>query len=260
MSHAAIRNILVKGAGSGIGRAVARQFHQAGHRLALLDYDRPSLEKLQSELEGASPIRLYETDISDAAQVETACQDLLHHWATIDVVVANAGVNGQWAPLDELEVDQWRRTLAINLNGTFYTIKFALPGLKKRGGAVVVTSSINGVRVFSSGGATAYSASKAGQVGMAKMLALELAPHKIRVNVVCPGAIDTEIDQSTERTDLDRARQPVEYPAGVVPLNEGNPGSAEQVAEVICYLCSDQASLVTGSVVFVDGAESLLQG
>jgi NAD(P)-dependent dehydrogenase (short-subunit alcohol dehydrogenase family) len=181
-------------------------------------------------------------------------------WDHLDIVVANAGINGVWAPLDQLKVDEWDTTLQINLRGTFLTVKEALPLLKISGGSVVVVSSINGNRIFSNSGATAYSCSKAGQVAFAKMVALELAKNRIRVNVVCPGAIDTNIDDSTERRDLDGLHLPVEFPEGDVPLTGGGPGEADQVAELITFLASDAASLITGTEVYIEGAQSLLQG
>jgi len=114
-------------------------------------------------------------------------------------VFANAGINGVWAPLEELSPEAWDKTLNINLRCTFLTIKYAVPFLKKQGGSIIVTLSVNGTRMFSNTGASAYATSKAGQVALTKMIALELAQDKVRANVICPGAIETEIDQNTER-------------------------------------------------------------
>lgn len=124
----------------------------------------------------------------------------------------------------------------------------------------MIVSSINGTRVFSNSGATAYACSKAAQVAFTKMIALELAKDRIRVNVVCPGAIKTSIDDSTERRALDDLHLPVEFPEGDVPLTGGGPGEAGQVAEVIAFLASDAAALVTGTELYIEGAQSLLQG
>ena len=143
----------------------------------------------------------------------------------------------------------------------FLTIKFAVPHLQRAGGgSVIVTASINGTRVFSNTGATAYSASKAGQVAITKMLALELAKHRIRVNVVCPGGITTEIEESTEKRHLEKAQEPVEFPAGEIPLTDGRKGTSEDVAELMYFLASDASRHVTGTEVFIDGAQSLLRG
>ncbi|MBC8002908.1 MAG: SDR family oxidoreductase [Opitutaceae bacterium] len=195
-----------------------------------------------------------------AIEMIAAYESVGRVWESLDVVVANAGINGVWAPLDKLEVHEWDQTLAINLRGTFLTVKLALPLLKKRGGSVIVVSSIIGNRIFSNSGATAYSCSKAAQVAFAKMTALELARDDIRVNVVCPGAIDTKIDDSTERRDIGSLHLPVEFPAGDVPLTRGRPGVAEDVAEAIWLLASDLSRHVSGTEIYVDGAQSLLQG
>jgi NAD(P)-dependent dehydrogenase (short-subunit alcohol dehydrogenase family) len=134
-----------------------------------------------------------------------------------------------------------------------------VPYLKSRGGSIVVTSSVNGTRMFSNTGATAYSVSKAGQVALVKMLAVELAAHGIRVNVICPGQIESEIDDNTEH-DNDSVRIPVEFPKGHIPLTGRAPGKAEQVASVVLFLASSASSHVTGAEIFIDGAQSLLQG
>ncbi len=129
--------------------------------------------------------------------MQAAVQQTVDAWGRIDIVVANAGVNGVWAALEEITPEEWDHTLDINLKGTFLTVKYALPWLKKQGGSVIVVSSVNGTRMFSNSGATAYSCSKAAQVAFTKMMALELAPHKVRVNCICPGWIRTEIGENT---------------------------------------------------------------
>ena len=122
------------------------------------------------------------------------------------------------------------------------------------------TSSVNGTRIFSNTGASAYSSSKAGQVAFTKMVALELAPHKVRVNVICPGWIESDIDENTEKRALEHVRIPVEFPKGSQPLTGGGPGRAEQVAQLVLFLASDASSHITGTEVWIDGAESLLVG
>ncbi len=124
---------------------------------------------------------------------------------------------------------------------------------------MIVTSSVNGTRIFSNTGATAYSCSKAAQVAFTKMVALELAKYRIRVNVICPGAIETDINESTERRDLEQVKEPVEYPEGKIPLTDGKPGTSEQVAQLVLFLASDASSHITGTEIWIDGAESLLK-
>ena len=199
-------------------------------------------------------------DVADPAQMESAVRALVERWGRLDIAFANAGINGVWAPVEDLKPEEWDETLDINLKGTFLTVKYAVPFLKKQGGAIVITSSINGTRKFSSTGATAYSASKAGQVALAKMIALELAQFGIRVNVICPGSLQTEISESTEKRDLEEIEVPAEYPEGTMPLTGGKPGSPEQVAELVLFLVSDRSSLISGTEVWIDGTESLLMG
>ena len=181
-------------------------------------------------------------------------------WGRLDIVVANAGINGVWASLDELSEKDWQTTLDINLKGTFLTVKHSLPLLKKQGGAIVIISSVNGTRIFSNSGATAYSCSKAGQVAFSRMAALELAKHRIRVNTICPGAIDTDIEENTTHRNLKDVREPVEFPEGQIPLTDGKSGTAEQVAQSIWFLSSNLSEHITGTEVFIDGGQSLLQG
>ena len=252
---------LVTGAGSGIGKATAQLFAKVGAKVAALGRTNEELEatvaQIQSSQGEAMPLI---ADISQPEQMRQATQQVVDRWGRIDIVFANAGINGVWAPLEELEPEEWDKTLDINLKGTFLTVKYAIPHLKKQGGSVIVTSSVNGTRIFSNTGATAYSCSKAAQVAFTKMVALELAKHQIRVNVVCPGAIETDISESTEQRNLKDIQEPVEFPEGKIPLTDGKPGTSEQVAQLVLFLASDASSHITGTEIWIDGAESLLKG
>jgi NAD(P)-dependent dehydrogenase (short-subunit alcohol dehydrogenase family) len=254
------RVALVTGGGEGIGRATALLMAREGARVAVLGRGDDDLHEvvdlIAAEHGEAMSVR---ADISVASEVERAVEEIVSRWGRLDVVFANAGVNGVWAPLDRLEPEEWAETVSINLNGTFHTVKYAIPHLKERGGSVIVTSSINGTRVFSNTGATAYACTKAAQVAFAKMLALELAPWRVRVNVICPGAIDTNIDENTEKRDLDRVGVDVEFPEGDHPLR-GEPGTPWQVARLVLFLASDASDHVSGTEMWIDGAESLLRG
>ena len=252
---------LVTGAGSGIGEAAAKKLAAAGAQVAALGRTDDELTEVVDEMrsKGCQAIPLV-ADISDAGAMEQAYRRVEKEWGRLDIVFANAGINGVWAPIEELTPEEWNRTIGINLSGTFYTIKYAAPLLKRQGGSIIVTASVNGTRIFSNTGATAYSTSKAGQVAMTKMLALEFAPHKVRVNVICPGAIETNIDENTEQRDLEKVRIPVEFPESNQPLTGGKPGHSDQVADLVLFLASDMSSHITGTEIWIDGAESLIKG
>jgi NAD(P)-dependent dehydrogenase (short-subunit alcohol dehydrogenase family) len=252
---------LVTGAGSGIGRAAAVLFAKSGAKVGVLSTTQEEVQQVSDSIrkDGGEAIPLT-ADISDAAQMERAVKNIINQWGRLDIVFANAGINGVWAPLEELTPEEWDKTLNVNLRGTFLTVKYAVPYLKKQGGSIIVTSSVNGTRMFSNTGASAYATSKAGQVAFTKMVALELAKHKIRVNVICPGAIETSINENTEKRDVEKEKEPVTFPEGEIPLTDGRPGTSEQVAELALFLASDASTHISGTEMWIDGAQSLLQG
>jgi NAD(P)-dependent dehydrogenase (short-subunit alcohol dehydrogenase family) len=253
---------LVTGAGSGIGKATALRLAAEGCAVGALTHTPEDAEQVVREIEaqGGRALALV-ADVADAEQVGQAVGELARTYGRIDHVFANAGINGVWSPIDELTPDEWDRTINTNLRGTYLTLHHAVPHLKRAGGgAIVITASVNGTRIFSNAGATAYSCTKAAQVAMTKMLALELAKFRIRVNVVCPGKIETNIEDSTTHRDPEIAGEPVEYPEGKIPLTDGEPGTADGVADLVLFLLSDRARHITGTPVWIDGAESLLVG
>ena len=251
---------LITGAGSGIGRASALLLAQEGAKIAALGRTEGQLKEVVADIQrnDGEAIPLL-ADVSRPDQMQRAVQQLVDAWGRIDVVFANAGINGVWASLEELEPEEWDKTLNINLKGTFLTVKYAVSYLKRQGGSIIVNSSVNGTRMFSNIGATAYACSKAGQVAFTKMIALELAKYRIRANVICPGSIVTQVGDNFEYRNRDRIRPPVRYPEGAVPLTGGKPGTSEQVAQLVLFLASDASSHITGTEMLIDGAQSLLQ-
>lgn len=252
---------LVTGAGSGIGAATARLFAQQGAQVALLGCWAEEIATVSREIEdaGGAALPLW-ANVAVAQDITDAMERLQAHWGRLDILFSNAGVNGTWAPLEELTEAEWDEPMEVNLRGTFLVTRAALPLLKVRGGSIIITSSVNGTRMFSMSGATAYACSKAGLLTFAKMAAVELARHRIRVNAVCPGFIDSQIHEQTHRRNLEGLHRPVEFPEGPIPLTGHAGGQPEQVAQQVLFFASDAADHITGTEVYIDGAQSLLQG
>lgn len=252
---------LITGAGSGIGRATALLFAKEGAKVALLGRTEGPLNEAMAEIQrdGGEAIPVI-ANVSRPDQMQPAIERVGEEWGRLDVVFANAGIMGVLAPLEDLEPDEWDTTLAINLKGTFLTVKYAVPYLKRQGGSVIITSSVTGTRIFSGSGRTAYACSKAAQVAFAKMVALELASDAVRVNAICPGWVATEIGVKAVRRNLERIQAPIEFPKGWIPFAGHRPATVEQVAQLALFLASDAASHITGTEVWIDGAESLLRG
>lgn len=257
--HSAVA--LVTGAGSGIGKATALALAADGYKIGVLGHTQQELSSVVEEIAalGGEAISLL-ADISNEDQMSGAVAQLVAQFGRLDVVVANAGINGVWAPVDDLKLSEWNRTISVNLTGTFLTIRATVPELKRSGGgSIIVVSSINGTRTFTTPGATAYTATKAAQVAMVQQLALELARHQIRINAVCPGEIETNIEANTSLRNENETAIPVIWPEGQVPITGGLPGRSEDVANVIAFLASDKSRHITGSPLWVDGGQGLLR-
>lgn len=253
---------LITGAGSGLGEATARLLAASGAKVAVVDQDEPEAQRVATEIAGSGGTSLaLKADVTSADELAAAVERIHQTWGHLDIVVANAGINGVWAPLDEITPEEWDRTMDINLKGAFLTVRACIPRLRENGGgSVVLISSGMGNRMFSSSGATAYSTSKAGMVAFGRMIALELAKDKIRVNTVCPGAFPTNITKHMENRNRKDMHLPVIFPEGKVPLTGGVQGKPVQVARLVWFLASDLSDHITGTEVYVDGGQSLLAG
>jgi NAD(P)-dependent dehydrogenase (short-subunit alcohol dehydrogenase family) len=253
---------LITGGGSGIGKGTAIEMAKVGASIALVGRTPEELEEASDEVQSkGARCNAYTADVSQTALLEFAINQAADDFGRLDIVFANAGINGLWAAIDDIGESDYDQTMDINLKGTFFTVKYALPHMRKQGrGSVLICSSVNGNRIFSNTGATVYSASKAGQVAMAKMLAIELGRQGIRVNAICPGAIDTNIGDNTESRKSEDLAQPVDFPEGRIPLLGKQRGSVQQVGRLAAFLASDAADYINGEVIYIDGGESLVQG
>ena len=250
----------ITGGASGIGLGAAQRFAQEGAKVGIADVQEEEGRDAVRQIEAAGGKALFiACDVSQPDSVKAAIDQTAEKFGRLDVVFANAGINGVWAPIEELTPEEWDKTQSINLKGTYLTVHYAVPHLKQGGGgSILITSSVNGTRTFSNPGASAYSTSKAGQVAFMKMMALELGRHHIRCNAICPGAIHTNIDERTEPRHTEQIGIEVEMPKGSPALNEGQ-GEPIDVAGTCLFLASDLSRHVSGVEVFVDGGASLLR-
>jgi NAD(P)-dependent dehydrogenase (short-subunit alcohol dehydrogenase family) len=247
------RTALVTGAGSGIGRQVATRFAAEGARVVLTDRDGTAAAAAAEDRgDGAAEALALTMDVADERSVEAGFAAAAAAGFAPDVVVANAGVQlfGQDAPVADLDLDVWQRTIAVNLTGTFLTVKHAVRALLGRGGSIVVTGSPTGLtgegRDF-----TAYSSSKAGVHGLVRTVAAAYAARGIRVNTVVPGYTETPLVRAISSDPADRA-------AIVARIPLGRPGRPEDVEGIMVYLASDESSYATGAIFRVDGGMTTL--
>ena len=240
------KRAIITGAGSGMGRAAAHRFYAEGAEVALLDIDESAIATVAAELGGGPRVLALPVDVRDEAQVEAAVAQATSAFGGLDTVVANAGVQlaGQDDRADRLDLAVWQRTVDINLTGIFLTCKHGLRALLENGGgSVVCTASPTGLYGCAAG-YDAYSSSKAGVYGLVRVMAADYASSGIRVNGVIPGYTDTAMTSWVD----DEARRGL---LATIPL--GRAGTAEEVASVMLFLASDEASYVTGAVWAADG-------
>jgi NAD(P)-dependent dehydrogenase (short-subunit alcohol dehydrogenase family) len=245
---------LITGASSGIGRATAEAFAAKGARVVLAARREDELASLVSEIEShggnATAVR---TDVSVAKDVERMVAHTIETFGRLDYAVNNAGIEGQWVLISDLPDEEWDRVLGINLKGTFLCLKYQSRAMLAggRGGAIVNVGSINSFLGFASG--SAYSASKHGLIGLTTSVSAELAPQGIRVNLVCPGIVDTPMHRRARGIIGDGLYDQVLQQS--VHLRRA--GRPEEIARSIVFLCSDEASYITGTTLTPDGGFTL---
>jgi 3-oxoacyl-[acyl-carrier protein] reductase len=235
---------VVTGSAAGIGEALARRLSADGFTVVIADLDGNRAEAVATEISARGGKALgRQVDVSAAESVAALFAWLTDELDRCDVLVNNAGV-ASTAPLAEVELERWNSTIAINLTAALLTTQHAVPLMEKGGrGRVVNISSISGVRA--SAGRMAYGTSKAAMIGLTRQLAIELAVHNITVNSVAPGPVDTATARAIH-TELTR-----ESYLRLIPMRRY--GRPEEVAAAVSFLCSGDASYITGHTIPVDG-------
>ncbi len=239
---------LVTGAAAGIGRESALAFARAGAKVVVSDITVDAGEETVAMIEAAGGEAVFvKADVSNQADVNALVSKAVETYGRLDFAHNNAGIEGIPAPCGECTEENWDKTIAINLTGVFYCCKAEIAQmLKQGGGAIVNTASVAGLVGFA--GIPAYTASKHGVNGLTKQIALDYAKENIRVNSVCPGVIHTAmIDRFTGGDPDALAAMTASEPVGRL-------GKPSEVADAVVYLCSDEASFVTGINMPVDGA------
>lgn len=240
---------VVTGAGSGIGRAIAQRFSREGARVVFTDVNLQAAQDAAGEVDNSSAIRM---DVSDESSVAAAFESIAADGLAPDVLVASAGVQlfGKDAPIADLDLEVWKRTIDINLTGAFLTVKHGVRSMLGRGGSILLIGSptaLNGEgQAF-----TAYSSSKAGMHGLGRAVAGAYASEGIRVNTIVPGYTETPLVEAISTDAADRA-------AIISRIPLGRAGQASDVEGIAVYLASDESSFATGAEFRVDGGMTTL--
>jgi NAD(P)-dependent dehydrogenase (short-subunit alcohol dehydrogenase family) len=245
---------LITGASSGIGRATAEAFAVRGAKVVLAARRESELAALTREIEArGGRASFVVTDVAIAKDVEQMVGHTVETFGRLDYAVNNAGIEGQLAGITDLTEQEWDRVLDTNLKGTFLCLQHEARAMlaSRHGGAIVNVGSINSFLGFPTG--SAYAASKHGQIGLTTCVSAELAPQGIRVNLVCPGFIDTPMHHRARGILGDDLYDKVLIPR----VHTRRAGRPEEIAQTIVFLCSDEASYITGTTLTPDGGFTL---
>ncbi|GIM48072.1 3-ketoacyl-ACP reductase [Collibacillus ludicampi] len=248
------KTAIVTGAGSGMGKAIAKLFVEQGANVAIADLNREAAERVAAEL-STNRARAFGTDVTSDASVASMVKGTLETFNRIDVLINCAGVPQVFTPIEELSEVQWDRILAVNTKSIFLTARHVVPFMKaQKNGSIVNIASIAGIRARP--GLNAYCASKGAAIILTKALALELAPYKIRVNAINPGPAETPmIGQFLKGNETEVEEDKKKIFLNSVPL--GSLIQPEDIAQAALYLASDLAKMVTGEILNVDGGRGI---
>ena len=239
------RVALITGAASGIGKAIALKFASEGANIAIVDIDKQSSEKLTSAIKAQGCKAIYvECDVTNETHVNHAVESTVNQLGALHILVNNAGVS-PLKPLDEIDLEEWNKVLAINLTGPFLFIKATFPHIIKAGnlGRVINVGSLAG-QIGGIAVGLHYTASKGGIMSVSKQLAKSLAPYKATSNCIAPGTTDTPLVQAWP----EKTRQ-----ALIKKIPMGRLGLPEDVANAALFFASDEAQFITGATINVNG-------
>ena len=238
---------LVTGGGSGIGRATALALAREGARVLVSDLDADGGEAtVKAVADAGGEARFVLTDVTREADVAAAVDAAVQGYGRLDCAVNNAGITGAGGAIPDLDLEQWNRTLAVNLTGVFLCLKYEIPVMRESGGGAIVNMA-SGAGLIGVPGLPHYCASKHGVLGLTKTAALENARSGVRVNAICPGSTDTPLLRGAMSADPQLEKMVL----STIP--SGRLGRPEEIAEAAVWLCSDRASWVTGESMLVDG-------
>lgn len=241
---------LITGGGSGIGRATALLFAAEGAKLSIVDWAEDNARAVAAEIaaRGGEAIAL-RADVSRSADAERMVAETVRRFGRLDILYNNAGI-GIARRTHLLSEEEWDRTIDVDLKGVFLGCKYALPELMKHGGVILSTASVAGLEGIRQ--MAAYCAAKAGVIMLTKSLAMDYAEYGVRVNCVCPGTIETPLSETAyEKLSDERRERARKAIAGMHLL--GRTGQPEEIASAALFLCSQDASFITGQAVVVDG-------
>jgi len=248
----ATRVVMVTGATSGIGRAVARRFASASSQIIAIGRNRSSLEAVEAEIcRSGGAVHGVALDVTSDADVRKAFDEAINHTGRLDVLV-NAAGHISTGSIENTSLPQWDAMMNVNLRSVFHLMQLASPHLIKTKGSIVNISSVTGLRSFP--GVLAYCVSKAGVDQLTRCAALELAPKGVRVNAVNPGVVVTEIHKRGGMSEPDYEKF-LEHSKTTHPL--GRVGTAAEIAELVFYLASEKAGWITGATYQIDGGRAL---
>jgi meso-butanediol dehydrogenase / (S,S)-butanediol dehydrogenase / diacetyl reductase len=233
---------IVTGAARGIGLEIALRFHKEGYVVVILDYNQETLEVCEAKLSTLGRFYFFNCDVSNFEQVQKTFDTILDLFPSIDALVNNAGI-AIFKPAEEVTFEDWSAVMNINLNGTFLCSQACLPGLIRAKGSIVNIASISGVRASTL--RIAYGTSKAAIMHLTKQQAVEYGNKGVRANAVAPGPVETEMAKLVHSADIRTSY------ADAIPL--ARYGTTEEIANMVFFLCSPQASYINGQIIAADG-------